>query len=252
MMISRRKMVGLGLAAAATSVATGAISPLQAQHSETHPIVVELFTSQGCYSCPPADAYLGELVKRQDVIGLAFHVDYWDYIGWPDPFASPHHTQRQRTYGRVMDLRTIYTPQMVIDGVLDRVGSRRHQVAEALALRASASPVERISVPVTLGKAGVRTVEIDIPKASLPNDADVWFISYTDEHLTHVKRGENANKTLSEFNIVRSYYRVGEYKGQALRGTIENDLIHEEADGVVVLLQAKNQGPIWGAAELRL
>ena len=151
-----------------------------------------------------------------------------------------------------MDLRTIYTPQMVIDGVLDRVGSRRHQVAEALALRASASPVERISVPVTLGKAGARTVEIDIPKASLPNDSDVWFISYTDEHLTHVKRGENANKTLSEFNIVRSYYRVGEYKGQALQGTIENDLIHEEADGVVVLLQAKNQGPIWGAAELRL
>src|SRR5215471_14483241 len=96
------------------------------------PVVVELFTSQGCSSCPPADAVLGKLAKRSDVLPLAFHVDYWDYIGWKDPFASKETTDRQYDYGRALCLNMVYTPQMVVDGSQDVVGSDEGAVVRAI------------------------------------------------------------------------------------------------------------------------
>src|SRR6059036_991639 len=93
------------------------------------PVVVELFTSEGCSSCPPADAFLGELAQRPDIVALAFHVDYWDYIGWKDPYASPLTTQRQHDYAAALHLHMVYTPQMVVDGRADVVGSERSDVA---------------------------------------------------------------------------------------------------------------------------
>src|SRR4051812_29577801 len=96
---------------------------IAAAHAEERPVVVELFTSQGCNSCPPADAFLGELSRRPDVLALGLHVDYWDYIGWKDPFAQRAHTDRQRSYSRTLNQRFVYTPQMVIDGTLQGVGS---------------------------------------------------------------------------------------------------------------------------------
>ena len=95
-------------------------------------VVVELFTSQGCSSCPPADKFLTDLMARDDVLPLSLHVDYWDYIGWKDPFASPLFTNRQRQYASVMALRYVYTPQMVIQGVYQAVGSRRSEVLEMI------------------------------------------------------------------------------------------------------------------------
>ena len=97
------------------------------------PVVVELFTSQGCSSCPPADVLLGELAKREDVLALAFHVDYWDRLGWKDPFSSAMATARQRAYGHKLGLRTVYTPQIVVDGTAEMVGSDRRAVARAIA-----------------------------------------------------------------------------------------------------------------------
>ena len=115
-----------------------------------HPVVVELFTSQGCYSCPPADRFIGELKGRADVIALAFHIDYWDYIGWKDPFAIPAHTARQRSYGKTLGLWSIYTPQMVIDGRLEGVGSRTSEISEKIDQVNAMSLAERVSIPVSV------------------------------------------------------------------------------------------------------
>ena len=105
------------------------------------PVVVELYTSQGCSSCPPAEAFLGELAKRPNVIALEFHIDYWDYIGWKDPFASPDYTARQRAYSARMGERYVYTPQMLIQGQTHEVGSKRYLVEKKIALiRDNASP----------------------------------------------------------------------------------------------------------------
>src|SRR6516164_10851500 len=118
----RRENVVAGAALAAAIL--GAALPALAET----PVVVELFTSQGCSSCPPADAYLGELAARKDVIPLAFHVDYWNYIGWADPFATKQMTQRQRDYQRALNQRYVYTPEMVVNGEAHEVGSDRHGI----------------------------------------------------------------------------------------------------------------------------
>ena len=122
-------------AAFAVMLVTGVFSPASAQNSP--PVVVELFTSQGCYSCPPAEAYLAELAERTDIVALEFHVDYWDSLTymwhgqWKDPFSSPQYTARQRDYNvAIRDQSGVYTPQMIIDGRYEAVGSRRPQVAD--------------------------------------------------------------------------------------------------------------------------
>ena len=128
-------LVGVGLAAVLL-LAPGSRAPLIAG-SETNslgqPVLVELFTSQGCSSCPPAEAYLGELALRDDLVVLSMHVNYWDYIGWKDPFASDDTTNRQRAYGLRIGQDRVYTPQMVMNGVFDAVGSRRGLVNQAIA-----------------------------------------------------------------------------------------------------------------------
>src|SRR5690348_4653604 len=112
-----------------TSAFAGVL-PIQTAIAAPRPIVVELFTSQGCSSCPPADALLNELAQRPDVVALGFHVDYWDYLGWKDPLSAPGSTQRQRDYARLLNQPTIYTPEMVIDGHLQLVGSDRTAVLD--------------------------------------------------------------------------------------------------------------------------
>src|SRR4051812_17852201 len=114
------------------------------------PVVVELFTSQGCSSCPPADALLGELTRRADVLPLAFHVDYWNRLGWKDPYSSAESTARQRTYARQLGLRTIYTPQMVVDGGIDVVGSERADVLKAI----DAARASQRTVPIEVARDG--------------------------------------------------------------------------------------------------
>ncbi|MBT5374998.1 MAG: DUF1223 domain-containing protein, partial [Rhodospirillaceae bacterium] len=117
------------LSAAFFLIGAGLFFPTASVRAESPaPVVVELFTSQGCSSCPPADAFLNDLSRRDDVIALSLHVDYWDYIGWEDPFATPESTNRQRRYAPVLAARSIYTPQMVIDGAAHEVGSKRKAI----------------------------------------------------------------------------------------------------------------------------
>ncbi len=200
------------------------------------PVVVELFTSQGCNSCPPADAYLAELAGDPGVLPLAYHVDYWDQLGWRDPFSSPAATARQRAYGRSLRLRTIYTPQMVINGRVDAVGSDRPAVIAAIA---AARNLPR--VPVTVAADGGA---LAIRVAAGAGSGRVLLIGYDLQHETRVRGGENAGKTLVNSNIVRTIEEIGTWSGAAL--TLSGPL-PAPLTGAAVLLQA-DDGAIIGAA----
>lgn len=182
--------------------------PLLAEEA-ARPIVLELFTSQGCSSCPPADALLREIAReRADVLALAFHVTYWDRLGWPDPYALPAATERQRGYAGISHAGTMYTPQAVVEGVRDVVGSDRHAVLAALA---AARPVAAARVDLTETAAGVR-IEIGAGTGA----GRVLLLGYDAERRTAVRRGENAGRSLVEANIVRAVDMAGTWDGAAL------------------------------------
>ncbi len=209
------------------------------------PVVVELYTSQGCYSCPPADRLLGELADLPEVLALSFHVDYWDYIGWKDVFASPAHSDRQRQYARALSLPYVYTPQMVVDGRYDVAGSRGRQVVAAIekAARNQASFDIEIDVEAKL---------IRLPEGQAPKDgATVWLVMYDAEHSTEITRGENTGKTLTYHNVVRDYRKLGVWNGKALELPIDLAAASER-DGCAVLVQEDRHGPIIGAAVVEL
>jgi hypothetical protein len=178
------------------------------------PIVVELFTSQGCSSCPPADEVLGELSRRSDVLPLAFHVDYWDRLGWKDPFSSAAATARQRSYASWLSAPTIYTPQMVIDGRTDVVGSYRDRVLAAIDKARAVSVV----VPLTLS---VRDDAIDVRIGGAEaKPAKLWLVGFDRHHVTKIGAGENGGRTLSEFNVVRGVEPLGDWSGAPLDVTV--------------------------------
>ena len=214
--------------------------PIRAQAGQ--PVVVELFTSQGCSSCPPADALLGELAARDDVIALAYHVDYWDYIGWRDRFGDPANTQRQRTYADWMGTRMVYTPQMVVAGRFDVVGSSRDRVEQALT-QARAEPL-----PLAVTLVGYDRVAIAGPAVA---DAQVLAVIFQARAETPVGAGENGGSTLVEFNIVRELVPVGHYGGGAQELALDPHWLQEAGyDGCAILVQDSATGRILGAAKM--
>ncbi len=214
------------------------------------PTVVKLYTSQGCSSCPPADRYLGKLAEREDIIALSFHVNYWDYIGWKDTFALPESTARQRRHGRALNARYVYTPEMVIDGVVDVVGSQSHEVEKTLA-EARLSSLNSLSVSLTESDQASATIRIGA-KAEWP-EADVWLIEFDKQHTVNVRRGENSGRQLTYYNIVRNIRKVGTWKGDMTEIPVDLSAIREGGrDGCVVIVQKAHGGPIFGAARLQL
>ena len=202
------------------------------------PVLVELFTSQGCNSCPPADAYLGDLAKRRDVIALAFHVDYWDYIGWKDPFADAAWTTRQRLYAKSLGASQIYTPQIVVDGGNHAVGSDRRDVERLIG---AAVKRERPMLEVKRSPAGLSLA------VNGTGEGELWIVGYDPRHETKVARGENAGRTLAEFNVVRGLIRVDAWKGGPLTRTVAAaDLPHGTA--YVAVLQAPGPGRVIATA----
>ena len=200
-------------------------------------VVVELFTSQGCSSCPPADAVLLELSRtRADVLPLAFHVTYWDRLGWKDPFSLEAATARQRAHGRALGLQTIYTPQAVVAGQAELVGSDRG------ALLAAIDKAAARAAPVSLGvkrEAGRALVE----GRGAAEGATLWLVSYDALHKTAVGRGENGGRTLLEANVVRSMQSLGAWSGAEVR--LERPV--PEGERLAVLVQAAD-GRIVAAA----
>lgn len=166
-------------------------------------VLLELFTSQGCSSCPPADRLLTELaahgVAGVDVVALSYHVDYWNYIGWTDPFSSAEWSDRQRRYARQLADDRVYTPQLVIDGVSECVGSQRREVAKRVAGAARRPAVG--AVRADWSPQGLR-LAASLPD-SAPGPAWVWVAVFETDLETEVRRGENARRTLRNDNVVR-------------------------------------------------
>lgn len=212
--------------------------------------VVELFTSQGCSSCPPADALLAELADEPGVIALSLHVDYWDGLGWTDPFGRAAYTRRQRAYAATLDdgnayTSGVYTPQMVIDGRYAVVGHAAGRVREALAAAREGDD------PVAPRFDGAEHVVV--PAGDAAGETVVWLVAFDERHTTEVARGENAGRTLVNRRVVRSMERLGEWHGERTDFAVDTAAARERGrDGVVVLVQRHGTGRILGAAERRL
>ncbi|MGH6926135.1 MAG: DUF1223 domain-containing protein [Propylenella sp.] len=211
--------------------------------------LVELFTSQGCSSCVLADAYFAELAKRDDVVAISLHVDYWDYLGWRDTLGDPAYTQRQRDYAAAHGTRRVYTPQIVVNGVGGYVGSNRGAIEAAI--KESALPV-----PVTM-RYGNGTVEIDVaarPDASA-KPATIRLALITSEAKVPIARGENAGRTIEYYNVVREIRPIGMWGGEAVSITLpEDEIMADGVDACAILVQEdlpSGPGAVIGAALLR-
>src|SRR5580693_1379536 len=199
-------MTKIGLLSALLGLSLG-IAPLQAGE---RPILLELFTSEGCSSCPPADALLAELAGRSDVLALSFHVDYWDRLGWKDPFSSPDATRRQHGYADLLGLATVYTPQTVVDGRWQAVGSDRSEVEQALGSSRHNRDDVSIALAVDHGRA-----QITLGQGGGGVAATLLLIGFDRRHVSAVARGENGGRTLSYVDVVRSIEEVAPFDGRA-------------------------------------
>lgn len=213
------------------------------------PVVVELFTSQGCASCPPADAYMRDLANRDGVIALSFNVDYWNYLGWEDTLASPVHTERQRAYARRLGLSGVYTPQIVVNGAAEGVGSKRDKIEREIA-DARTTP---LPVAVSFTDKG-DTLTLDVGAGRSPGQpVTLWLIRFTKEETVEIGKGENRGRTMTYAHAVRELTPVGMWGGEAMHLTLpKDDLFAGGLDGCVALLQAGKGGPILGAAQIAM
>ncbi|MBI1172240.1 DUF1223 domain-containing protein [bacterium] len=236
----KREVIG---ALCGVLVAAGA--PVLAETAAgTAPTVVELYTSQGCSSCPPADDYLRKLAAEPGVIALALHVDYWDYIGWEDKFGSAKYTARQKAYAHANKSNTIYTPQMIVGGVDLVEGTNPETVEGAIRRHQSASPAVNLHL-VRHGEQVQIAAEANPP---LTAPLRVQLVRYRPTARVNILHGENAGRVIEYTNIVTAWSNLGEWDG---RGDLNLTAPVEGDEPVVVILQADGPGRIFAAAELK-
>jgi hypothetical protein len=221
--------------------------------------VVELFTSQGCSSCPPADKLLGSLAHDPSVIALSLPVDYWDYLGWKDTLALHGHAKRQRAYSVARGDRAVYTPQAVVNGVVHALGSDKSAIEKAIT--ESRSGIKPLTVPVSIKIQGDKVV-VDVPAGTVDGaGADVWLCPVTGKIQVTIGRGENTGKELTYYNVVRRWVKLGTWSGKAESFSIAlNELPNaslplQDIDRLVVMVQDGSQdkpGLMVGAATVAL
>lgn len=213
--------------------------------AESDPVVVELFTSQGCSSCPPADKLMHDLAQRDDVIGLALHVDYWDYIGWEDEYADPAHTLRQRAYARQGGRSMIYTPQMVINGQQDVVGAKSQDLEQLIDSHLKAAPEAEVVAIRSGNDVMVEVAPVELPDGGL---YDVRVVQYSPMRHASIRRGELAGHELDYANVVETWQVAGQWDGvapQQYSAVLTSDL------PAVVLVQKAGHGPIVAATKVK-
>jgi hypothetical protein len=240
--LSRSRWPVLGFAIAGILVAGNAAA------SEPK-AVLELFTSQGCSSCPAADKLIAEYAERGDVLALSFNVDYWDYLGWKDTLASPDNTERQRAYAAARGDRQVYTPQVVVNGREHVVGSKRADIEAAIA-RSPGLPVKielaekEDAITVSLARNG-----------GVAHNATLWLVFYKEKVSVPIERGENTGKTITYSNVVKKLRPIAMWKGDEMSVDLpKSEMAKAKTKRCAVLLQAETEGglpgPVLGAAML--
>jgi hypothetical protein len=204
------------------------------------PAVIELYTSQGCSSCPPAEALLGEFARQPNVLALAFHVDYWNDLGWTDRYSLRDAVIRQSAYSKARGQASVYTPQVVVDGRDEYLGSDRSEIERAVG-------VVRTGVPITLDVTD-RNLVIALGGARCLAPSDVVAVTFLRKAVSKIGRGENSGRTLEEFNIVRSIQKIGKWNGEAVTFQVPLSAVPRDATDFAVLVQLPGQADIIGAA----
>jgi hypothetical protein len=230
-------------AAASTSATSVEATPVSA--------VIELFTSQGCSSCPPADALFKTYVDRKDIVALSLPVDYWDYLGWKDTLASPKNSERQRTYAKARGDGAVYTPQVVVNGLAHAVGSDASAIERQIAR--TTMEFERRRVAMRFWRAS-NTLVVEIaaaPAGSKPGEATIWVAAVQREAEVMITKGENHGHTLKYYNVVEALTPVGMWTGQETRLQLASQTFMRPGTyRYAVLMQHGAAGPIIGAAWL--
>jgi hypothetical protein len=214
--------------------------------------VVELFTSQGCSSCPAADKVLGELAKDPNVIALSLPIDYWDYLGWKDTLADSRFSARQKAYSKMRGDRDVYTPQVVVNGATHVIGSDREKIDGAIDATKKTDGV--MSVPVSMTVSG-KQINVSVAasnKGPTAKHGEIWICSVSKSVPIKIAKGENRGKELTYYNVVRNLLKVGDWNGNAGSWTVPLENISREGvDAAVVYVQdgsRDNPGPMLGAA----
>jgi hypothetical protein len=226
---------------AAAAICTASMTPLPASAGEPR-AVIELFTSQGCSSCPAADKVLGELSRDPTLVTLSLPVDYWDYLGWKDTLALHGHSNRERAYADTRGDREVYTPQVVVNGIMHVLGSDKAAIEQAIAqTRQSAAP---LTLPVTIAVADGK-VSVNVPAANGENaSAEVWLCPITGKAQIAIERGENRGHTLAYTNVVRRWVKLGDWSGKAETFSLpvaelaDADFSLRDIDRVAVIVQS--------------
>lgn len=239
-------------ARAAVEGAEALMAPAPQEPTTPDPIIVELFTSQGCSSCPPADELLGQLATRADIVPLALHVDYWDYLGWADPFAQPAFTARQKAYARAKGERMIYTPQMMVGGVESVVGTDAAAVDRVITARKELKTPVRMQVTNAGGGAFQIDLSADPP---LKEGTVVQIVRYAPQARVKILRGENEGLELDYANVVTAWHAIAEWDGRT--PTLIATKIEGDQPAVVIVQSARPgksvplPGPIVAARKLQ-
>lgn len=214
--------------------------------------VIELFTSQGCSSCPPADRLLGEIADRRDIVALSYNVDYWDYLGWSDTLAKPAFSQRQRAYARKRGDGQVYTPQMVINGQTHIVGSDRRRLAKVLKASAAAMPPSAPDIEIENdGSVTNVTIRPAEGRALRAGKAMIWAATVDPSVTVKIRRGENYGRTITYRNVVRDLIPLGVWKGGEKVLQLDTSMVMKNGiEACAILIQDGDVGPILGGAWL--
>lgn len=238
--ISRRDALSLGAAALSAP-----LFPSQSQAASDLPVLVELFTSQGCSSCPAADKLAAMLNANSGATVISFNVDYWDYLGWRDTLAKPEYTQRQMDYAKSRGDNDVYTPQMVIDGKHHVVGSNQAEVTNAI----SAAYKTQAKLPMTLTANDMELV-VDLGEGAATNEATLWLMAIAPAVSVKIERGENAGREIVYLNVVRKLVPAGMWNGQAAKLTFpRKGIITGDVKSCIAVLQKGKVGQVLGMAK---
>ncbi len=252
--ISRRALL---LAAAAGLVPAGAARAGGHAHhhhyNKDRLVVVELFTSQGCSNCPPADAFMRELVRHENILGLTYNVDYWDYLGWRDTLASPDFTRRQEQYAAARGDTKVYTPQMIVNGKQDVIGNKHERVLELIEKERRQGDCRHVDLKIA-EKDGMLLIDAGPATEMLKGrEATLWVVTAMKEVTVEIAKGENRGRKLTYANVVRKIVPVAVWRGKRMHIALPRaQLFVSGAKTCAALLQLDDHGPIIGAARLRM